>query len=93
MKKARKLEEVRKLNRTLLADLEEDCRAYAVAVNLLKEQKPGTPGYHDQLEVLQGALLELRSKAKAADKGLSREHKLSLKLAAAPKKGRGGQPV
>lgn len=87
MKKARKLEEVRKLNRTLLAELEEECRAYAVAVSLLKEQKPGTPGYQDQLEVLHGTLLELRSKAKAADKGLQRERKLSHKLAEASKKG------
>ncbi|MBF6593983.1 MAG: hypothetical protein IVW51_05990 [Thermaceae bacterium] len=80
MKKAKKLEELRKANRALLEELEEACRAYAVSVSLLKEQRSGK-NYHSQLEVLQNAISELRNKAKEADQGLKKEHKLGDKLA------------
>lgn len=83
-KKVRKLEALRKANRGLLEELEEDCRAYAVSVSLLKEQKAGGKGYYSQLEVLQNTLGELRAKAKEADRSLKKEHKLGLKLASSP---------
>ncbi|MER3554896.1 MAG: hypothetical protein C4331_11250 [Meiothermus sp.] len=82
MNKVKKLEQLRKANRGLLEELEEDCRAYAVSVSLLKEQRTGTKGYYSQLEVLQNTLVELRAKAKEADRSLKKEHKLGLKLAA-----------
>lgn len=80
-KKAKKLDQLRKENDELLGELEASCRAYAMALGLLRDRKPGSKAHTQQFEVLRGALSELRGKAKEANRALKKEAQLAEKVA------------